>query len=169
MLINIYDLNENNLEVNKKGNLNELEINIDKNINLKEDSKYSLTVKLVNDQYFLYGSIEADLKLTCDRCLEDYDSSLKLNYSYEIAEIKDKNIKEQYIEEEILFIVNGVLNIKEIINEEIILNLPFKKICDDSCEGIIIKSNDIKVLSEEEKEAEIDPRLSKLRGFFEDK
>ncbi len=136
-------------------------------IELKDRVLANLTASVNNFDVNVSGEIKADLLLQCDRCLESYahqvDVEINENFVSENvvpANQKDYELgKNEFVEE-----LNGTgeVNIKNLIYQSIILNLPNKKLCKDDCPGLQqVKFN--------EGEEIIDERLEVFKRFSENK
>lgn len=124
-----------------------------------------LTVKATPYGISIEGHVSTDLKLLCDRCLEEYslhvDSDVNENFVYGSIVPCDKKEYEltegQFVEE-----LNGKdeIDITDFLYQTIILEIPTQKICKESCEG-----------SEEYKKAIsekfVDERLEVFKSFLE--
>lgn len=82
----------------------------------------------------LCGDASARLRLTCDRCGEEYDSTLcfSVNESFtkadEFSDVDDNP--------DILRLTGTTLDLDEIIYTNLFLNLPSKQLCSDNCKGL---------------------------------
>jgi uncharacterized protein len=85
----------------------------------------------LDETILVNGELKAEVELFCDRCLEAFRQEIGFNLDreYEINRLADS--------EENLF-VDKYMNIDmtEPIREELILAVPMKKICKESCQGI---------------------------------
>ncbi|MFW6280919.1 MAG: YceD family protein [Halanaerobium sp.] len=124
----------------------EIEINDAVNLNLD--------IYNTQDSYLIEGTIKAVLVLTCSRCLEKYESPTKIDISEEISKSDMEDQDELFID--------------EIIVDNIILSLPIKTLCSETCKGLcpICGQN----LNKGDCDCEvdnIDPRLQKLKDFYD--
>jgi len=70
-------------------------------------------------------------------------------------------------DDEIIFIDGDTIDITNIVKNNIILSLPFKKLCKDDCKGICQNcGGNLNTTSCHCKEDDIDPRLAKLKDLF---
>lgn len=114
-------------------------------------------VKATEGIYFK-GTLYVELKTQCSRCLEDVIYNLSVDFDEFYSNISD-DIDYKIIENNI--------DIQRLIEDNIIMNVPLKPLCNESCKGLcpicgtnLNKSNctcDNQV---------IDPRLEKLKNFF---
>ncbi|MEW5806246.1 MAG: DUF177 domain-containing protein [Acidobacteriota bacterium] len=88
----------------------------------------------------LKGTMETTLALNCSRCLEPYIFPLKHIFSLNLQEIRESKGKGEYqIEEDevdLYPLKEGKADLKEILIEQIYLNLPLKPLCDAECKGL---------------------------------
>lgn len=82
--------------------------------------KYKIKISLINDAYLATGQAEAIFELVCDKCLSHFD--LKIIAS-EIC-----HLYEDYHGSE--------LDLTEDIREDILILLPHRLLCSESCKGI---------------------------------
>jgi len=111
------------------------------------------------------GRVETKLKLVCDRCLGEYDYNVDVevdedfvNESIVSDDKKEYELtKGQFVEE-----LKGrdEIDITDFLYQTIILEIPFKKICKDTCEG----SEAYKKINSEKY---IDERLEVFKSFSE--
>lgn len=125
------------------------EIEIDNPIELK------LEIFNTTDSYVVKGEIEAELILSCSRCLQEYSSLINLDLSEDVLKNEMEDPEELYLD--------------EIIMDNIILSLPMKPLCSEDCDGICPECG--QDLNEGECDCEVeilDPRLAKLKEFYDE-
>jgi len=122
--------------------------------------------KLKNDFLLAVGDVKSSVELVCDRCLKTYVMDLDISID-EAIEINDKpvhavdmefdmeNFHEQITSTE-------TVNVKDLIRQYIVLNLPTKRICSEDCvnenvEKVNKNGSDL-----------IDPRWEKLKSISYD-
>lgn len=75
--------------------------------------------------YFLDVSVSADLRLNCQRCMEDFEHQLTITESFIIVESEfEENITTFSDYEPVVQIDKSRINLLELVEEEILLNLP---------------------------------------------
>lgn len=101
----------------------------------------NIVLKIQNNFLMLNGTdFHAPLRLICDRCLEEYPYQLDfdINEAIEITDtpcvLHDIELKYDKCFETISLL--GEIDVKELIRQYIIINLPLKKICKPNCKGI---------------------------------
>jgi DUF177 domain-containing protein len=90
-----------------------------------------------NNQIVLDGNIKLQARLTCDRCLKDYEKILNANYQmvYFIGEQPDGITKDESnflyipVDTDKIFLAND-------IRDYSILSIPMKKLCSEDCKGL---------------------------------
>ena len=155
MYINLSDLKEigGKKSVAKEVEFHDLKF-VGREIEIKDVINLNLDIYNTQDSFLLEGTIEAVLILTCSRCLEKYESSVEIDISEEILKSDMEDRDELFID--------------EIIVDNIILSLPIKTLCSDTCKGLcpVCGQN----LNDGDCDCEvenIDPRLQKLKDFYE--
>lgn len=109
-------------------------------INPQKEVKATLKATLKGACIEVEGSVEALAELECDRCLKKFNHSMIISikevfttvdafdYSHNEIELKNDNFVVELGNE-------GKIDIVDLIYQSIILNLPSKKICEESCTG----------------------------------
>lgn len=160
MKINIKELQnlpEQMMDITFQEKINELENDV--------PVEAVLNVAITGYGVNIRGHVKTDLKLVCDRCLEEYDYNVDVevdedfvNESVVSSDQKEYELtKGQFVEE-----LKGrdELDINDFLYQTIILEIPPKKICKDSCEG----SDAYKKINSEKY---IDERLEVFKSFSE--
>jgi uncharacterized protein len=119
------------------------------------------TFTLTGDIINFDGTISTTLNLVCSRCLENFDKFIQV-------EIHEKFSKFNHgKDDDIIIINNDKVDFSSVIETNIILSLPIKKLCSEECKGLCsvcgTNLNHSKCNCEED---DVDPRLAKLRDFF---
>ena len=85
----------------------------------------------INDCLLATGRLNCDLRLICDRCLEEVDQKtpIRLESCYYID-------RKEHPAEEFLVDKYGQIDLTEAVREEIILNTSLKNLCKSDCLGI---------------------------------
>lgn len=91
------------------------------------------------------GSLKASVYLECDRCLKKYtfqiDSPMQLvaEFSEEEKHWKLQDIEATEAELETVTVEKPVVELAEIFRQQVLLALPEKRLCKDSCSGLCTK------------------------------
>lgn len=89
---------------------------------------------------FIEGNLQASVRLTCSRCLRDYtrDFDTSFNVRYVPLERKAPEKEHELTKDEldIAYYSEGIINLKELATEQLILMLPMKPLCKDECKGL---------------------------------
>ncbi|MBU5482747.1 DUF177 domain-containing protein [Clostridium sp. MSJ-11] len=115
---------------------------------------------LIGDTINLNGTVTTTLELICSRCLVKFAKKVEIP-------IEEKLSKEENKDDDYIFIEGDVIDITEIIENNIIVSLPIKMLCNEKCKGLCpdcgVNLNDSACNCGENN---IDPRLAKLKDFF---
>jgi len=116
------------------------------------------------------GDISASIWLQCSRCLEMFLTSVKLDVSLTylpVESLTDEVHEIKNDEAELGFYKNNELDITSIVQEQIILNLPMKPLCDPDCKGLCPKCGaNLNIESCRCIKEEVDPRWSALKKLL---
>jgi uncharacterized protein len=94
------------------------------------DSEVSLNLeisKLDQGSVSVHFKVKFPLKLTCDRCLTEFDHKIDLEFD-QIYSLQPESGEEA--------IKNNQIDIKDVLIQEIIADIPMKSICKQSCKGL---------------------------------
>ncbi|MDD2203326.1 MAG: YceD family protein [Bacilli bacterium] len=125
------------------------EVQVKGKISLEEDSTYSILL-----------NVKGEMILPCSISLKD----VKYPFDIEIVENIDPNDAES---EDYLRIIDNSIDIMPIIWQNIVVEIPMKVVSPDLVD-VKLEGDGWKLLTEEEKMKELDPRLDKLRDLLDD-
>ena len=139
MIIKIYDIEES---LSAKGRFDGSKFRRpeDEELSFGSPIEYELTVTKSGDTVWIRGPVRAEVTLRCSRCLEDFAYSIRTDLDIEFApksaapdapeiELKSDELDLYYYEGE-------EIEIDSFVFEEVMLNLPIKALCSESCKGI---------------------------------
>ncbi|TDP90683.1 uncharacterized protein C7957_11955 [Halanaerobium saccharolyticum] len=154
MYINLSDLKEigGSKQVSLELEFHDLEF-ANREIEIEEPIKLDLEIFNTSDSFVVNGKLQAELILSCSRCLQKYSSPVELDISEDVLKSEMEDEEELYLD--------------EIVVDNIILSLPMKPLCSEDCKGICPECG--QNLNEEECDCEVevvDPRLAKLKDFY---
>ncbi len=98
-----------------------------------------LSVKRVDKTVSLEVKIETAVDLECCRCLEGFTFQIKTEFKYIISPFEERFEEElELTSEDFLtgYYKNDVIELCPVVLEQILLQIPIKPLCSDSCEGI---------------------------------
>lgn len=134
-------------------------------VNPNKEVKATLDVEEKGACIEVYGTLNADVELDCDRCLKKFNYRMivdidevfttvdAFDYSHSEIELKNDNFVVELGSE-------GEIDITDLIYQTVLLNLPNKKICDENCQGL--------EAFQELQANRIDPRLAVFKNISED-
>lgn len=100
-------------------------------------------IQLTRQQQILFanGTLESTLTLECDRCLEAFDylqkEDFKVTFSPESPdEVVAEDLLLSHDELDVGFYEGEWLDLLRLIEEQVLLGLPMKKVCREECLGI---------------------------------
>lgn len=126
--------------------------------------------------YLVQGNVEADLALTCSRCLKEYPWHLRvpLHEVYRPAAESDDDAVDTNgspdsfddLDDEIRSFHGSEIDLTEAVQEQIVLALPMKLLCREDCEGICPQCGvDRNETACDCRMETIDPRLAALKEW----
>ncbi|MBP1744819.1 MAG: hypothetical protein H6Q58_1797 [Firmicutes bacterium] len=121
-------------------------------------------LNMLGDLFKLQGNITGTIELTCSRCLVKYPHELNIEVDEKFS--NDKEALDE--DDDVIFIDSDTLDITEIVLSNIILSLPIKRLCKEACKGLCpMCGTDLNNSSCSCMTEEVDPRLAKLKDFFD--
>ncbi|KEI10363.1 DNA-binding protein [Clostridium sp. K25] len=109
------------------------------------------------------GKLSTVLSLNCSRCLEKFNYPLEIEINEEFS--KQENDKDN--DNDIIIINSDRVDFSPIIETNIILSLPMKKLCSEECKGLCsVCGVNLNHSTCDCDKNDIDPRLAKLGDFF---
>ncbi len=112
------------------------------------------------------GKAKVVLRMNCDRCLKEVDEEVNLVFSREVY-APDEMTDSTDEEDERILLAGYQLDVEDLINSEILLNLPVKVLCREDCKGICSLCG--KDLNEGECGCDTfvpDPRMAVIKDIF---
>ncbi|HXX54133.1 MAG TPA: DUF177 domain-containing protein [Thermodesulfovibrionales bacterium] len=136
-----------------------------------------VTVKLrlekVGTEVLAQGEVATRMELQCSRCLRNFpkDMDTKINVVYHPVEELRGEEKREVKEDELDmgFYEDNELDIQDLIVEQVLLSVPMKALCSESCRGICPKcgaDRNVSLCACEQKET--DPRLAVLKNLLKE-
>ncbi len=160
-------------DIPEEGLERELKLSVKLNDNVDPDIAHaSLTVYRIKKKVLVEGSIKVDTSFQCGRCLNDFSCPLNLTFREEynpVEEISKEDAHELTDAEMGLgFYQNDEIDLAELVEEQILLEVPMKPLCKEDCAGICSTcGQNINVKICECKTEETDPRLASLQELKE--
>ncbi|WP_333859127.1 YceD family protein [Clostridium sp.] len=131
-------------------------------IKLLQPIRFVGILSKVENDFTLKGKIQGVLELICSRCIEKFSYGLDTT----IVE-KFTTVYKEKEDDETIFIEDNVIDISEIIQNNIILSLPIKRLCKHDCKGLCQQcGTNLNKFKCQCKSHDIDLRLAKLKDMF---
>ncbi|WP_341271486.1 YceD family protein [Clostridium acetobutylicum] len=109
----------------------------------------------------LYAEVKGIVELTCSRCLQKFPYDIDLEIDEKFTDNPENK------DDEVIFINNYEVDINEIVENNIILSLPIKKLCREDCKGLCpMCGTNLNISTCNCHEDNIDPRFAKLKDLF---
>jgi uncharacterized protein len=98
-------------------------------------------VRPYGEFFSVFGKSAVEGSLSCSRCLEEgsWQDSDAFTVRYRVAPVAPGGDEEVGLEEEdleVVFVGDGELDLAELAAEQILLGLPMRWVCDESCRGL---------------------------------
>jgi len=132
---------------------------------------------IMNDKLYVHLAIKANMQVNCSRCLESFNYPFKSSVNVEFVHESLYDHQSDELDEDIICYKESTIDLNELIEQNIIMNIPMKLVCDKNCQGLCLncgiklKENscdcDVTQSNDEDLDIDIDPRLAKLKGLLE--
>ena len=98
----------------------------------------------------------------CDRCLNEFDSDLSLNFEYTLVKELQDSDAQGY-----LLVEGDFLDLGELCESDVVLNLPLKFLCKSDCKGLCsVCGKNLNLSDCDCLNSQIDPRLAALKKLL---
>ncbi|MCF7832267.1 MAG: DUF177 domain-containing protein [Candidatus Marinimicrobia bacterium] len=128
---------------------------------LADDISVHVSAYQSAESYTFSGKISTKLNLNCDRCLELFE--MAINQDFNVLFTSEDNVDK---DDHIMYLPpqDVEIDLKPYVRDTIMLNIPFKKVCSDTCKGLCVSCglnlNHHACICTKEK---IDPRWDSLK------
>lgn len=110
----------------------------------------------------LNGDLKVSYSVKCGRCVKDIEDSLELKVREDIIEGGEAADVDAYT-----YMDNYIL-LDSILKDNIILNLPVKRVCDENCKGLCPRcGTNLNEKTCDCKDDNINPQMEVLKKFFD--
>ncbi len=94
-----------------------------------------LSITKKDPDYFINGSINLNIRQTCDRCAEEF--IMKINHVFDLA-LYSSSGKEVFNlkNEDVIVFFNNEIELDPIIQEQFFLSIPVQILCKPDCKGL---------------------------------
>ena len=114
--------------------------------------------------------VKVPYKTLCARCLDPVNGTFEVSLERTVAD--EKTLSEKQLEEnvdEYAIIRDGMLDLDELVEEEVLLSFPMRVLCSPDCEGLCPKCGKPRRLGDCGcSQKEIDPRLAVLKTLLKE-
>jgi len=106
--------------------------------------KISVKVFKIRELYEVEGHFESQIRISCSRCLNDFDAPLAscfaLTYAKEVPGLMDvldeKEIELKLEDVGLLYFRGEEINLQQGIQEQVVMALPVQPLCAQNCKGL---------------------------------
>ena len=106
--------------------------------------KSRLKAERIEDMVKVEGSIQAYVRLPCNRCLESYETPLASTYALTFtSRVPDIPAEEEAQEVELtaadmglVYFQGDTIDLRSTIQEQVVMDIPIKSLCSRECKGL---------------------------------
>ena len=130
-----------------------------------------LSIKKVGPEVVIQGDIITEAELECSRCLKNYTAEIHVPVDVMYHPVEEQKTEGKYeIKEDELdvgFYAGDEFDLLELLKEQVILNIPMKPLCSETCRGICPRCGaDLNMNKCNCNLNEVDSRLEILKGLL---
>lgn len=134
--------------------------------------KAKLRIDKVGSEVLARGEVTSDIELQCSRCLSRFERPISVDVNVVYHPLDELTGEERHeIKEDELdmgFYKGDELDIQDLIQEQLMLSVPMKPLCKETCKGLCSKCGaDLNVATCSCEQKEPDLRLAVLKKLFD--
>ena len=140
-------------------------------LNLQCPARVTLHIDKIGPEVFAKGNVRTCMELQCSRCLRSFVKDMDVNISVVYHPVEELRGEERHeIKDDELdmgFYRGDELDIHDLVTEQILLNVPMKPLCGESCKGLCPNCGaDLNAGMCTCERKETDPRLEALKKLL---
>jgi uncharacterized protein len=152
-----------------------LQIDIEEKVDLEGISLISpvtayLELNKTGKEIIVSGEVTTEVELQCSRCLKIFKRDLELPVEVVYHPLEEIGVERHELKDDELdmgFYKGEELDLKELLMEQLLLNIQMKPLCSEECEGLCPRcGTDLNMGKCGCEQKEVDPRLEVLRNFL---
>lgn len=146
------------------------EIDLDDEGELRSDAVLAGVAFLADGKVHIEVRLSAEVRRNCTRCLESTTDSLDVAVNAVFVDASNEELDEERelssadLDESL--VIGGEIDLKEVVREQILLALPDKVYCSDSCKGLCPECGaNLNLIDCKCAESDLDPRWAALKNL----
>ncbi|GAQ95740.1 hypothetical protein TAGGR_3216 [Thermodesulfovibrio aggregans] len=165
MKIEVFDIPEEGLDIELE------ETPKIEGVKINKSFKAILRIEKKGAEVFIKGIVSGEVELQCSRCLKEYTHPIKTLVEVSYHPLEELN-REELIElkkdeMDVDFYREGLIDTDDIIRDQILLNIPMKPLCSETCKGLCpVCGTDLNEFECRCEVKEIDPRMAVLQKLL---
>ncbi len=142
MFVDLNELREREKPLRIVKDFGDRELKVDSLISTLRGPVHSeVEVSLWGERVRVEGELGADLVLTCSRCLKSFDRKIQKGFELDylpdpVMETEGEEVALDYTDLDVGFYRNDGLDVRAVISEQIVLEVPMQPICQEACKGL---------------------------------
>jgi uncharacterized protein len=169
MIVDLGELRKKNAPLDVEADFSESQLNLRSPLaSLVEKAHAQLRVALSGERVTVDGRLIGRLEVTCCRCAKGFPQIVEKDFSVEYwpdPKTGDEGEEQElsYDELDIGFYREDKIDLSAVVTEQILLDIPMKPVCRDSCQGLCDQCGaDLNFEACECVRKRVDPRLAVL-------
>jgi uncharacterized protein len=169
MIIDLNELRKKNAPLHVEAEFAEKQLNFRSALaSLPSAAQARLRVMLSGERLVVEGRIAGDLEVTCCRCAKGFPQRVEKTFAVEYwpdpkVAHEGEEMELSYDDLEIGFYRDEKIDLTAVVTEQILLDIPMKPVCRESCKGLCDQCGaDLNEETCECVRTQVDPRLAVL-------
>lgn len=109
-------------------------------LKLRSPARVTLRIDKIGPEVCARGNVRTSMELQCSRCLRSFEKDVDVNVNvvyHPMEELKGEERHEIRDDElDMGFYQGDELEVRDLVTEQLLLSVPMKPLCSDSCKGI---------------------------------
>ena len=139
MLINVGEIREREQPLVVDSTFEGSDLGLD-SVQLLEPASFLLKIRAQGEVVYVSGHVTTRVRQNCCRCVEDFESALHKTFDLEYrtdpeTSVEGEEVGLSYADLTVGFYRHDEIDLKSLITEQILLELPMKPVCGSDCRG----------------------------------
>ena len=101
---------------------------------------FEADIQRTGSRFLLNGALQGRVQVRCDRCLETFERDVDARFRTFLAlprgEGREEEVELEEQDLEVDFTTGEEIDLLELVREQVLLELPMKRLCSDDCKGL---------------------------------
>ncbi|QBD79173.1 DUF177 domain-containing protein [Ktedonosporobacter rubrisoli] len=171
MIFNVAQLLKSPVGTSIEADIDAQDVQLDEDLKITRPLSGHARMRRINQGLLVDGWVDVTLKLTCTRCLKEFEQPMHVAFEERFNPTVDvlTGASLPPIEEDDVFPIDEhhQLDLTEAVRQQVLLNIPMVTLCKEDCAGLCAQCGKDLNLGPCECEPEVDMRMSVLKTLWQ--